>query len=393
MLSSASFSDAFTGAATYAIPIEVPPGTGGLTPHLELRYSSHQRADSWVGFGWSLAASSISRSLKRGTPEYNSEDVFTLDGQELVPDASVSGRFHTRRESFLRIDQQSGGTWVVTSKDGTRRRYGVTSNAQILGRNGQVFQWLLAQEEDLSGNVVTYTYHRGDTGNAYLAEVRYTLRRCGSPPCAAVAPDDLGPLESLGAPANDRVVHFHLHPAPRPDQPAGFLAGFEQRLTHRLQYVTVQAAGRMIRCYELLYAESSDSFRTLLDGVAAHGADGCGAPTPFVTSLGYRSNVAAGTTGWQLTPWPWPAGLPLVAEIPMVGPQDNGVRLGDVDGDGRPDLLKAFATFGSGELINPVFTPESGVYLNLGTSFSLSESPSLELPQGATPEDNATPLL
>jgi RHS repeat-associated protein len=395
-LAAPSFADSFTGSASYGIPIEVAPGTGGLTPRLELRYSSHQRADSWVGFGWSLGASSIARSLKRGTPGYTSADAFVLDGQELVPDGSVPGRFHTRRESFLRIEQQSNGTWVVTSKDGTRRRYGVVDNARIVaGADGQgqpkVYQWLLAQEEDRNGNVVTYAYDRSDAGNAYLSEVRYTLRRCTTPPCAAVAADTPGPLQSIGGnPANDRVVRFQLHPTARPDQPSGFLAGFEQRLTRRLQYVRVEAAGRLIRCYELGYTQSADSFRTLLQQVSVHGSDGCAAATPFVTSFSYRTNAGANpaTTGWELSSWSWPAGLPLVAENTQVGPQDNGVRLGDVDGDGRPDLIKAFAMMGSGnpQNPNPTFSSDSGVYLNLGSGFSTTRSPTHQLPQGVTPE-------
>ena len=395
-LPTAPVADSFTGSASYAIPIEVPPGTGGLTPRLKLRYSSHQRAYSWVGFGWSLGTSSISRSLKRGIPSYGSDAVFQLDGQELVPSDSVPGRHHTRRESFLRIEQQSNGTWLVTSKDGTRRRYGVTANARIvagqdtLGQD-RVFQWLLAQEEDLHGNVIQYQYDRSDPGNAYLSEIRYTLRRCSSPPCTPVAADQVGPLQSLnGSAANDRVVRFQLHPTPRPDQPSGFLAGFEQRLTQRLQYVQVEAAGRLIRCYELPYAQSPDSFRTLLDEVAVHGADGCTAPTPFVTSFAYRTNAAANPprTGWEQTSWQWPAGLPLVDENTLVGPQDKGVRLVDVDGDGRPDLLKAFAMMASGDPENPLptFSSDSGVYLNQGAGFSATKSATHQLPQGATPE-------
>lgn len=285
----------------------------------------------------------------------------------------------------------------MTAKDGTRRRYGVTPNARIVaGQDAQgqdrVFQWLLAQEEDLHGNVIQYQYDRSDAGNAYPSEIRYTLRRCSTPPCAPVAADQAGPLQSLnGSAASDRIVRFQLHPTPRPDQPAGFLAGFEQRLTKRLQYVQVEAAGRGIRCYELRYAQSPDSYRTLLDEVAVHGADGCTAPTPFVTSFAYRSNAGASPprTGWDPpAAWQWPSGLPLVDEDTIVGPQDEGVRLVDVDGDGRPDLIKAFAMLGSSDPQNPLptFSADSGVYLNQGSGFSATRSATHQLPQGATPE-------
>lgn len=59
----------FTGAATYSLPIEVPPGPGGLQPHLALNYNSQivdaalaETQASWVGMGWSLDTGSIERN-------------------------------------------------------------------------------------------------------------------------------------------------------------------------------------------------------------------------------------------------------------------------------------------------------------------------------------------
>ena len=63
--------DLFTGAAAHEIAIDVPPGTGGMTPQLALRYASQARGDSWVGSGWSLGFPAITRSLDFGTPSYD----------------------------------------------------------------------------------------------------------------------------------------------------------------------------------------------------------------------------------------------------------------------------------------------------------------------------------
>ena len=63
--------DLFVGAATMTYPIQVPEGRGGLTPKLNLTYSSAavdmmgvgQQA-SPVGVGWDLSTSRIVRDIR-----------------------------------------------------------------------------------------------------------------------------------------------------------------------------------------------------------------------------------------------------------------------------------------------------------------------------------------
>lgn len=369
--------DPFTGAAAHEIAIDVAPGTGGMTPQLALRYASSARGDSWVGSGWSLGFPAITRSLEAGTPSYDDAiDVFELAGEELIAEnanPALPRRYHTLRESFLRIVHEANGSWTVTRKDGVALRFGVTPQARIANGAGQVFQWLLEEQEDRHGNAFAATYDRRDPGTAYLATVRYTLRRSAG-----------GSLQSLdGLTAKDRRIEFTL--AARSDVADSRRAGFLSRIAHRLDFIDVKVGNTLVRRYDLRYVQSADSFRSLLHAVALYGNDAASSsPTaPFVTSFAYHSNVAAGTTGWQLANWDWPASLALVD----ASRQDRGVRLVDVDGDARPDLVKALATLSNPDPRLATFSlgTDSGVYLNLGNGFAGAPSPLYALPSFAGP--------
>jgi RHS repeat-associated protein len=354
----------FTGAASFRIPIEVAPGTAGVAPELALAWSSDALADSWVGYGWSLGLPSIQRSLRRGVPSYGPGDGFELAGEELVrPDPEAApDAWRTRAESFARVDYDpAADTWTVRRPDGTRLLFGLRDDARIRNPDGVTFQWLLSEQEDTHGNFLAVDWDAGrDPGTAYPLRIRYTLRR-------------LAPF--LGG---ERSVEFVLEP--REDQPLSHAAGFPRRLGHRLARIDVRAGGELLRRYRLGYAKSPDSARSLLAELAVHGsdADGLAPSAPFVTRFGYHSDVEAGTTGWVPAAWAWPAFLRLVD----AQDRDTGVRLADVDGDGRPDAVRAYGRFEDPER-NPnvvVAEPTNGVYLNTGSGFAATPSPRWQIP-------------
>src|SRR5690606_22451940 len=127
-----------TGAATYIVPIDVPPGTNGLIPPVSFTYNS-QRGRGVMGWGWSLSAlSSITRVRQnfyfdnQDRPvQLDSDDRFAVDGQRLL---SKSGNYGAAGAEFgLEIDdfstitlhgQHQDAWFELTTQSGIKMEYG-----------------------------------------------------------------------------------------------------------------------------------------------------------------------------------------------------------------------------------------------------------------------------
>lgn len=80
-----------SGAATYTIPIQVPPGINGVQPNIVLAYNS-QGGNGIAGVGWEIGGLSritrcgrtIDRDGMKGGVNINADDRFCLDGQRLI---------------------------------------------------------------------------------------------------------------------------------------------------------------------------------------------------------------------------------------------------------------------------------------------------------------------
>lgn len=190
------------GAATYTIPLTLPPGRKGMQPSLSLSYSSRSGAGT-AGMGWSLGGlSSIHRCPR--TPEQDREsravrgdglDRLCLDGMRLIlvnsstlePIVGQGGygadgaMYRTEIDSFVRVTQfgaalsAAGSCFRVETKSGLVRYYGGTqsggtcSNDAIVTPGGAArpLSWMLKQESDPLGNTVTYGYGASDITGAY----------------------------------------------------------------------------------------------------------------------------------------------------------------------------------------------------------------------------------
>lgn len=213
---------AFTAAATLSYPLEVPAGTGGLTPSLGLSYSSSSVDDSRigvkdgdkkyevqagnVGLGWDLGG--LGAVTRNNDGDYFlsfAGGSFKLYEDTLSPNTRPH-LWHTRPESFLKISHdptncdRANNTepWYVWTKEGTKFTFGdppgrdcfpgdengnpianigkanptggkqatayfINNNKDAGGREWTKiapYKWMLSKVEDTHANTIEFSYNQ-----------------------------------------------------------------------------------------------------------------------------------------------------------------------------------------------------------------------------------------
>jgi len=294
-----------TGAATYEIPIEVPPGRGNIAvPDLALTYNS-QGGNGWTGMGWNLDMGSIQRSTKMAV-DYSASD-FVFNGYaELVPRADWGTNYYGARiegEFSKYYFNQSSGGWEVTAKDGTKYYYGTTaaSRQDNPGNPDQVFKWCLVKVEDTNGNYMTVTYVK-DQGQIYLLRIDYT--------------------GNSGLTTSNYIRFLRES---RTDIPPMYNTDFEVKTAERLKTIEVYGNGQLARKYVLEYEEGTSSKRSRLTEVQVYGSNGTSTlpPDTFAWQEGGDGTFGQGITSENIE-----------------GDNNWFVNLADVNGDGFDDLIR-----------------------------------------------------
>ena len=108
------------GEASYSIPVDIPPGTNGLTPAVSIDYR-HRTRGGLLGVGWSVGGlSQVTRCARTFAQDGVAEPAgkftderFCLDGQRLkVVNGAVYGavnaEYRTEVESFARVRSVGG---------------------------------------------------------------------------------------------------------------------------------------------------------------------------------------------------------------------------------------------------------------------------------------------
>lgn len=326
-----TFAVSNSGAATYSIPLWMPPGIGSLQLGLSLVYNS--RAPNGVlGQGWALSGLSAIIRCNRswaqdGAPAAVTNtlaDRFCLDGQQLklMSAAGTYGQagstYATEIESFSRIEAfgaaGNGPAWFrVTTKNGLIYEYGGTPDSQIQvggGASTTIRAWALNRISDRAGgagvlgNQIKLSYTKDTTNGTYrINEINYPYTTTGQ-----------GPFYT---------VSFAYAVRPTNDLPSGYLAGYLSQEVNQLNSISVAGYGSAtpIKTYYLGYGQGSATSRLRLASVQECGATSCFPSTTVQYQDGTTVWNTAATVSSQTTSQP--------AKLTMI----------DMNGDGTADAV------------------------------------------------------
>jgi hypothetical protein len=323
------------GAATYTIPIAVPPGIAGMQPKLDIVHSS-RGANGRLGVGWALTGLSaiarcpktLARDGESGGVNISAEDRFCLDGQRLMKTSTgsygaVGTTYATERENFSRITAKgvSNGNippdWFeVRTKSGLIIEYGNSANSKFGPQGAFPAVWGVSKISDTKGNYLTVTYgydNQASPSDWWPLRIDYTFN-----PSAGVAI------------ANQSII-FEYDPEPRPDVVPMYIGGTMTRTTNRLSRIKTNIQNTLVREYRLKYNEDGNpgtparSRLTSVQECDGLSPQSCVPATRFTLQTSTAAGLSGGSGGW------W-SNL-------MTNDTVATTIVGDFNADGKTDLL------------------------------------------------------
>ena len=291
----------FTGQAAYRIALDLPAGPGGFRPTLALRYEGAM-GNGPLGVGWSMTVPHIRRDTRLGVPNYQAangpyEIIGVGGGGSLIAAGDGSYRIegNGNRVKVEFFANAAGTPTVARATDGDGVVYFMGSTPAGRQRDGQrIYAWFTQFVLYPSGQSISLQYS-SDAGQIYLTRMSW------------------GPAGALA---------LNLGYQNRPDPVATYRPGFKVQTNQRLQDAEVESFGSVLRRYELSYDEALPLSR--IAAVTQRGRGGQG-----------QLPISSFTYG--------PLQPPATVTMPGTGSwslNDPNVTLLDIDGDGLADLVR-----------------------------------------------------
>ncbi len=355
------------GAATYSLPLWVPPGRLGIQPEVGLRY--HSRAENGlVGVGWALTGfSRISRTPKNTAfdsveqpIQFDDDDALALDGERLVLMSGKPGEegavYRTRHDSFVKVvvhadsSGDSGPLWFEAfHRDGRIFAYGSPepkASARIEG-----IARTLVPRFALDSDASTSTINENIGMLERPVKQAWLLQSITDRAANALLIEYETKIEEGGYEVLPTRILYTGHPEPgvaalrsveldweeRPDPELDYVSGLKLRTAHRLRSVrmigpnpteTEPDAVSLLREYRLTYQVNVISRRSLLTRIEElDGKDVALGAHVFDWDCGGNTFEVLDTSFSDIRTIPGPFGFP------------SRLRIADFDGDGREDIL------------------------------------------------------
>lgn len=315
------------GAATFSLPISVPPGTAGTAPSLAISYHS-RGGNGLLGMGASLSGlSTITRCAKSivhdgeaGGVRFDDDDRFCLDGQRLVAVGNGAygqdgTEYRTEIESFTRIRSygrvgNGPRSWRIWTKGGQILEFGNTDDSRLISADGhQVLLWAVSRIEDIASNAIEITYFQDPLHGEY-APLRI----------------DYGGNRRAGTSAYASVEFGY---ASRSDPVLGRVGPYPMEVRRLLKTIRTAVDGASVFTYTFTYEEGHATGRSRLASATLCNAQGvCFPPTRFEQWTDFNTELFFDIQEKF---------LPSAGYWADAG--DYRYLSGDFNGDGRTDLL------------------------------------------------------
>jgi RHS repeat-associated protein len=390
-----SFSVSQNGSASYAMPIEVPPGRGGMEPKLALQYDSSAGA-GFVGLGWSLTGlPAVTRCAKiyaidgeAAGVRSDASDAFCLGGDRLVPTSGgVNGgdqtEYRTELDSFTKVVSYgptiaADGTYAgpryfkAWYKSGQILSFGVTPGSRRL--TGQVATaWYVDKFEDHDGNSMSVIYEN------------YGLEVYGPAVLPRTDIEENRPMAiyytAQPNQAASRMVLFHYDNTQRQLLPRRFLGGAAMRISSPLASIETYVEGELVRTYNLNSHPSGVDW--LLDFVKLCVPSSAGPRCLPATTFTYDENggslsipVGSDSIG-HVDDTIWKAGPSAKATKDRTRILSGASLVLDMNGDGLDDLLQGVPTNSNSDPVHWMVRFSTGSVQSDGSFFTRAYEPAV----------------